>query len=245
MNLTTVTVLNKSNKSKNGCAIKKLRNRIYKEHPIYNPFRRTRRRLFAITSLYNLAFEKIITSGNSQLYVQAVKSAPKVLYHQLLRYFIGSHSQQTVSKDLWLAVAAKNKINIYDLDDIVFTWDWLNLTLEQCFLFRCYDWLDAVPSFVYKTLIKINTPYYVQMNSEFVGETSSVCHSCIRHGFRNIEIMETIKSRRWDGVLINNSVISALPHGRWYDFFNEIQSWCCICNIQPLFALALDVDNFQ
>lgn len=219
-------------------AIRKLRTRIYAEHPEYNPFKRTRRRLFTTKSLYSIAFEKIINSGDSRLYVQAVKSIPKALYDQLLMHFITSHSNQTVSRDLWLTVAAQNKIYKYDLDDTVFNWNWLNLTVEQCFLFRCYNWFDNVPSFTRKTSIDTTTPYSVRLDSYFIGHTSSVCHSCIRRGFSNIEIRETIKQQ------YNSNSSGLLAPGRWfYTFFNEIQSWCCACNIQPLFSI-IELGNY-
>jgi hypothetical protein len=236
MNLNAVKVVAENNhtNSEHERALRKLQKRIYAEHPEYNPFLcRTRRRLFTTTSLYNLAFRQIINSGNSQLYVQAVKSIPKSLYRQILMYFITSHNNQTANKDLWLTVAAQNKIYTYDLDESVFTWDWLNLTLEQCFLFRCYNWLDRIPSFVHKASLDITTPYLVHMNSQFVGRTSSVCQLCIRRGFSNIEIAVNIKPQ-YTTVLSDDKTTD----DSWcYTVFNEIQSWCCVCITQPLFTI--------
>lgn len=200
------------------------------------------RRLFCPPTLFRQSMHTLMTNAavNSDdpkhqqpQYDQMHETVPKHIYNQMLVYCIVNCIE--IEKHMWMSIAARNGISSYILNQNVFSkWTWPHLTLEQSWLFRCYNWadgdtdLDEERNIVYKT-----TPYFLHVDSKVVAREDTLCPTCIKTVVCNdsnsnnvVSITKTLFRKRCKYSCEEFSM--QLPY--------DPDLWCRLCKIQPLFS---------
>lgn len=248
---------------------RKLRRQIYMDRR-RNPFVfHSRRQLFAATTLYKQAWRVLINDHSNKLLVAAVNTLPVSMRQQLLHTFsINAPNTGTiVTPEFWLAVAARNNIHTYNLNHKAMTaWNWCDLSIEQCFLFRCYNWLGAqrlddddnnsnntINNYWNKFIIEMHQSYLVSVNSQEIADSRHLCVSCLRRicakvlGERHHQHHPThkleISLNQQDATSVRGAS-SIYNTKRFFDDFlagttndDDSDYWCHCCKIHPMFTM--------
>lgn len=200
------------------------------------------RRLFTPATLLRQTMQSIITTTNPNIYANIRTTLPTSLYQQLLLDCIVNCTP--VDMEFWLAVAKHNGIDEYDLTyDMVVSWRWPHITLEQCFLFRCYDW-TLCPEFLKEENNRLyrSTPHFVRINGCLISREDSLCAKCI------VDVLQDAPKQDITGLSVTGAIFHERLTFSWDEFLEYVpghaELWCRLCKVWPLFTMKKPPLNF-
>lgn len=222
-----------------------------------------KRRLFNPKSLFQQTIHKIANTSNNDdaaNYKQIDTQLPTSLYNQFLEYCIANDTDIDISESLWLSIAEKYNITSYDLTrDVVKSWTWPNITLEQSFLFKCYKWLENSPDLLDEdiNIVHKTTPHFIRTNGRIKLYEDKVCVECIGKIARfskpvdmntSLSLSPSSSSSSCQKIYQLNNVGLNLEYQNCCIFSaenfcknvpNNSDMWCRCCKFRPLFVFEI------